>query len=206
MKNLIKAAIVAAAILCSASVASAQSLKDIFNSTTVRDVVTQVTGVDLNQFIPTDIHGNWTFNGLATRMDGDDALKTAASAAAAPVLNQKLNKGLEKVGLKKGAMDMTFNADSTFTFALKGKTFPGTYSLNGNNITLKFGQQLQLFKIKGTIIKGTDKLDILFPADKALEMVKKLTSNTKNAALQGVGTAVQQYDGMRLGMGLAPKQ
>lgn len=206
MKNFIKAVICAAAILFCAQSASAQTLKDIFNSTTVRDVVTQVTGVDINQFIPTDIHGNWTYNGLAIRLDGDDALKTAASAAAAPALNKKLSSALEKIGLKAGAMDMTFNTDSTFTFSCKGKTFPGTYSLNGNNITLKFGKQLQLFKINGSIIKGTDKLDILFPADKALEMVGKLTANTKNATLQSLGAAVKQYDGMRAGMGLAPKQ
>ena len=48
----------------------------------------------------------------------------------------------------------------------------------------------------------SSQLDLLFQADKLLELIGKLTSSSSNSTLKTIGTLVNQYDGMKLGLEL----
>ena len=202
MKRFIKSAILAGVLTLAGTMANAQSLKDILNSSTVKDVVSAVTGVDLNQIVKTDITGTWAYDGFAVKLDSQNLLKSAAASVAASQVSKKANDIFEKIGIKPGAMDFTFNSDNTFAVTFKGKSFKGNYTLEGDALAMNFGKQLQLFKINGTVVVNGSDLQILFPADKLLSLMGKISANSSNATLSTIGTLASQYDGMRMGLDL----
>ena len=57
-----------------------QSLKDLLNKETIKNVVGTV--VEELDVIPANIEGRWSYSGIAVRLTGDDMLTNAASALA----------------------------------------------------------------------------------------------------------------------------
>lgn len=204
MKRIIIAA--AAAVICiSANTAAyAQSLKDILNSSAVRDVITSATGITL----PTDITGTWDYSGTAVKFEGDNVLKNATAALAATELEKKLNTYTEKIGLKEGTFSYTFNADSTFTTSFKGKPFSGKYSLSPDRkrLALNYGKALNLLKMNAIISVNGDQTDIMFKADKLLEFIGKISSSSNNATLKSISAVAGQYNGMDMGFAVKKKK
>lgn len=202
-KNIITAAI---AILCISGnmTISAQSLKDILNSSVVKDAVSSMTGITL----PTDITGTWDYTGTAVKFEGDNVLKNATATLAATEIEKKLNTYTEKIGLKEGAFSYTFNADSTFTTSFKGKPFSGTYSLSpdGKRLTFNYSKTLNLMKMTATIEVTGAQTDIMFKADKLLEFIGKISSSSSNATLKSISSIASQYDGMNIGFAVKRKE
>jgi hypothetical protein len=50
---------------------------------------------------------------------------------------------------------------------------------------------------------SSSKLDLLFEADRLLELLTKLTASTNNTTLKTISNLAGQYDGMKLGLELA---
>ena len=69
-------------------------------------------------------------------------------------------------------------------------------------MTLQFGSALGLKPFNATVSATASELDLLFPADRLLELLGKLTSSSSNSTLKTIGTLVKQYDGMKLGLEL----
>ena len=111
-----------------------QSLKDLLNSSTVKDAVTSVTGG--KKLTVQNLEGTWTYVNPAVQLEGDNALKNVAGSVAAGELEKKLKTYCAKVGIIEGMFNYVFNSDSTFTNALKKKTLKGTYSINQDEKTL----------------------------------------------------------------------
>ena len=205
MRTIFKSIIIVAAVCFASNTASAQKLKDILgkvaNNSTVTDIVEQVTGVNLSKG---DIKGTWNYTGSAVKLESEDLVKTAAAGVAATQVEKKLDEYLSKAGLKSGTFSFTFNEDNTFYTTVKGKNFNGTYTLSedGKTLNLKYGKTLGSTGITATAQINASTFELLFKADKLLDLIGKLTSATSNTTLKTIGTLAGQYDGMKIGLEL----
>lgn len=183
---------------------SAQSLKDLLKKATdneaVKNVVESVTGKTL----PVDVKGTWTYSGTAVKLESDDLLKSTAATLAASQVEDKLDEYVSKIGIKAGTFSFTFNEDNTFVATVLGKSFNGTYTLSEDykTMSLQFGKTIGLKPFTASVSATSTQLNLLFQADKLLELLGKLTSTSSNATLKTIGTLVNQYDGMQLGLEL----
>lgn len=184
--------------------ASAQSLKDLLKKATdneaVKNVVESVTGKTL----PVDVKGTWTYSGTAVKLESDDLLKSTAATLAASQVEDKLDEYVSKIGIKAGTFSFTFNEDNTFAATVLGKSFNGTYTLSEDykTMSLQFGKTIGLKPFTASVSATSTQLNLLFQTDKLLELLGKLTSTSSNATLKTIGTLVNQYDGMQLGLEL----
>ena len=194
----------AGALCLAGQTASAQSLGDILKKVTgnetVKNVVETVTGTTL----PVDVKGTWTYSGTAVKFESEDLLKSTAASLAASQVEDKLDSYVAKVGIKAGTFSFTFNEDKTFSATVKGKSFNGTYTVSEDykTMSLQFGKTIGLKPFTATISATSGQLDLLFQADKLLELLGKLTSTSSNSTLKTIGSLVNQYDGMMLGLEL----
>ena len=194
----------AAAVCLAGQTASAQTLKDLLkkatNNETVKNVVESVTGTTL----PVDVKGTWTYSGTAVKFESEDLLKSTAASLAAGQVEDKLDEYVQKVGIKAGTFSFTFNEDKTFVVTVKGKNFNGTYTVSEDykTMTLQFGKTFATKPFTAAISATSAQLDLLFQADKLLELLEKLTASSNNATLKTVSTIAGQYDGMQLGLEL----
>ena len=205
MKLIFKTLIIGAAICFAGQTASAQTLSDILgkvkDNSTISDIVEKVTGIDISKG---DIKGTWNYTGSAVKLESEDLVKSAAAGVAATQVEKKLDDYLAKIGLKGGTFSFTFNEDNTFTTTVKGKSFNGTYTFSEENdsINLKYGKNLGSTGITATAQLNGSTLELLFKADKLLDLIGKLTSATSNSTLKTIGTLAGQYDGMKIGLEL----
>ena len=205
MKTVFKSIIIASILCFAGNFASAQTLTDILgkaaNNSTVSDIVEKVTGVTLSKG---DIKGTWNYTGSAVKLESEDIMKTAAAGVAATQVEKKLDEYLAKAGLKTGTFSFTFNEDNTFATTVKGKSFNGTYTLSedGTTLNLKYGKTLNSTGITATAQINASTFELLFKADKLLDLIGKLTASTNNSTLKTIGTLAGQYDGMKIGLEL----
>lgn len=204
MKRTISIILMAGAFCLAGQTMAAQSLTDLLkkvtDNETVKNVVETVTGTTL----PVDVKGTWTYSGTAVKFESDDILKSTAASLAASQVEEKLDSYVAKVGIKAGTFSFTFNEDNTFTAKVKGKSFKGTYTLSEDykTLSLQFGKTIGLKPFTAAISATSSQLDLLFQADKLLELLGKLTSTSSNSTLKTIGSLVNQYDGMKLGLEL----
>lgn len=196
---------VAISILLSVSgQAYGQSLKDLLNSSAVKDAVTSVTGG--KKLTVENLAGTWTYTNLAVQLEGDNALKNVAGSVAAGELEKKLKTYCAKVGIVEGMFNYVFNNDSTFTNALKKKTLKGTFSINPDEkiVELKYalGGKLKVTTLTAHVVISGDELSLLFNADKLLDFLSKISSISDNTTLKMVNKLASEYDGMMLGFEL----
>lgn len=203
MRHLLRSVFITAVFCMAMHNSAAQSLKDILNgvtsNSTVTDLIESVTGMSIT---PKDIKGTWNYSGSAVKFESADMVKSAAATVAAAQVEKKIDEYVAKVGLKSGTFSFTFNEDQTFTTTVKGKKFNGKYTLSedGKTLTLKYGKTLDSHAINANVNIGTGSIELLFKADKILELIGKLTATTSNATLKTIGSLAGQYDGMKVGM------
>ncbi len=197
----------AIALVAACGVANAQTtLKDILSSTAVQEVVSSVTGVNVSQYITSDITGTWSYEGMASELSSgsDDSLTSAltstVSSSALSSVNKKLDSALSKIGITEGCMTYTFASDSTFTHAVNKISLSGTYSLNGTRLTMKYGKTLSYASVSGDIDLEGDTLKILFDADEFIDLLGKITSSSSK--LSSVSSAISKIDGLAIGVSL----
>ena len=204
MKRIITTILIAGALCLAGHTASAQSLTDLLKKVTDNDVVKNVVENVTGTTLPVDVKGTWAYSGTAVKLESDDILKSTAASLAASQIEDKLDQYVAKVGIKAGTFSFTFKEDNSFTATVLGKSFNGTYTLSEDykTISLLFGKTIGLKPFTASVSATSSQLDLLFQADKLLELLGKLTSSSSNSTLKTVGTLVNQYDGMKLGLEL----
>lgn len=204
MKKILSMILMAGSLCLAGQTASAQSLKDLLKKATdneaVKNVVESVTG----KTIPFDVKGTWTYSGTAVKFESDDLIKSTAATVAASQVEDKLDEYVSKIGVKAGTFSFTFNEDNSFVATVLGRNFNGTYTLSEDykTLSLQFGKAIGLKPFTASVSATSTQLNLLFQADKLLELIGKLTSTSSNATLKTIGTLVNQYDGMQLGLEL----
>ena len=184
--------------------ASAQAINDVFKRITSSEVTKTIVEKATGTTLPVDVKGTWTYSGTAVKFESDDLLKSTAASLAASQVEEKLDQYVAKVGIKPGTFSFTFKEDNTFTATVKGKPFNGTYTLSEDykTLSLQFGKTIGLKPFNAAVSATSGQLDLLFQADKLLELLGKLTASSSNSTLKAIGGIVNQYDGMKLGLEL----
>ncbi len=184
-----------------------QSLKDLFNKETIRDIAGSV--VEQLDVLPKNIEGTWEYAGTAVKFTGDNILTTAASQIASGQIETRLDEYLQIVGIREGAFSYTFNADSTFTTSFNKMDFPGryTFSEEANTIELDYGknEKLRGITLKTQVSVSLTSMELLFNADKLLDFINKISSSAGNSKLSMLNALTSQYDGLKIGFELTRK-
>ena len=172
-----------------------QSLKDILNSSAIKNAVTSVTGGKAVTLNP------------ALQLEGDNALKNVAGSLAATEAEKKMKEYCAKVGIVEGVFNYVFNSDSTFTSALKRGSLKGTYSVSPEDktVTLRYtvgNKKLTVSTLTAHVVLSGNELTLLFNADKLLKFLSTVSSISSNTTLKAINKLASEYDGMMLGFDL----
>lgn len=192
------------ALLFAATALRAQSLKDLLNSSAVKEAVSALTG---NRLSADALPGTWNYNAPACRFESDDLLKKAGGSVVSSQIEDKLADYYAKAGIRSGSFRFVFAADSTVSIASGSRTLSGTYSLDEEAQTLALSitaarTGLRLATFNTHVSLSGERLSILFDADKILKLVTLLANASGSSTLQALGSLSGQYDGMQLGFEL----
>lgn len=204
MKKIFTILLTAGAACLISETASAQSLKDLFSKDNIKDVVENVTGLDLSKDEAV-ITGTWQFSGTAVELESKDILKKAAAKLAVETIEKKLDETIAKIGITPGLFAFTFNEDKSFIVGFKKKEIKGTYTLSDDKkkLTLTFGRFSKLGTMEVVTDLGSKELDLMFKADNLLELLGKITSEGNSDSMKTLSTLVGAYEGINLGLELS---
>lgn len=204
MKKIFTILLTAGAACLISETASAQSLKDLFSKDNIKDVVENVTGLDLSKDEAV-ITGTWQFSGTAVELESKDILKKAAAKLAVETIEKKLDETVAKIGITPGLFAFTFNEDKSFIVGFKKKEIKGTYTLSDDKkkLTLTFGRFTKLGTMEVITDLGSKELDLMFKADNLLDLLGKITSEGNSDSMKTLSTLVGAYEGINLGLELS---
>lgn len=178
---------------------NAQDLNSIFNGIT--KTVTNKLGLEKKD---ASIVGTWKYVEPDCKLESDNVLAQLGSGIAESQVKGEMTKVLSKMGFKDGTT-YVFNADSTYTSTVAGKTTKGTYTYNPQTKELVLVTNLGIrFKSHVSDGVGEKNMSMLFKADKlmslaqsATNLMSKLSKSTKTSI---ANTVLQQYKGLQLGV------
>ena len=173
------------------------------------------------------INGAWNYNGASCVLESNEALANIGGSIAAGKIEEKLDGYLAMVGVAPGSCTFAFNEDNTCALAVNGREISGTYQLNAETKTVDFVFYNYL-SMTAHVSYNLSELNLVFDADKLLELFKKVTSvvssNSGNissllgsaaqqstaattaaastATLSTISALLDSYTGMMLGMKL----
>ncbi|MBQ0049844.1 MAG: DUF4923 family protein [Bacteroidales bacterium] len=138
------------------------------------------------------ITGTWTYQKPQVTFESNSILANIGGQVAGNKLSSTLGTQLEKIGLKAGVSTFTFDGNGKVTVSVSGRQTTGTYTLSGNNLTLKGA--LGLASLNCTVSINGNQLYMLFDANAIFGAINKLgaTSSTLSSLLSN-------YNGMKLG-------
>lgn len=187
-------------------------------------IISNVLGSLIGNSVPFSkalIEGTWNYEGAACVLESEDALSDIGGTVATAKIEEKLDEYLAKAGVKSGACTFTFMENDSCCLAVNGREILGKYDLNTEEKTIDFSFLRDKLKMKSYLSYNVTDINIVFEADKLLNLIKNVTSSvsgktsalsslsssstklgTASAALNSVSALLQNYDGMRLGMKL----
>lgn len=145
----------------------------------------------------TEIPGTWQYIDVAVEFESDDALTQAGGSVAAETVEKKIAPMLTKVGINPGAFSFTFAEDGTATTTLGKKTITGTWAYDKELEVVTLGLKEKEYKVRMTV--SGENINILFEADKLLELIKTLSSKSSNTTVAAIATVTKAYNGMNIG-------
>ncbi len=147
-----------------------------------------------------NIVGTWTYEEPAVVFESDNVLKNLGGKVASATIEKKLQSEFSKVGLKKGAMQMTFDKDGNFTQTMGSKKLSGTYTISGKSVKLNYGGTMQ--QLLGTTQLDGNDLLIVMDASKLLKYAGAIGKLTGNSTISTLSSLLGSYDGMEIGLKL----
>lgn len=178
---------------------SAQDWKSILGG-----VVNKVEETVTNVSEGVSMVGTWKYSAPDCKFESDDLLSKAGGELAAKKVEEQMSNFLSKIGFNENTV-YVFNADSTYTSTVAGRSVSGTYSYNKETkeVTLKTKIGLKLTAQVSTSILNGNSMSLLFKADKLMSLVQTVTGavagKSSNATLSTINTVLSQYDGLLLG-------
>ncbi|MBP5567468.1 MAG: DUF4923 family protein [Bacteroidales bacterium] len=169
-------------------------------------------GTVISQAVTVSLPGTWTYNGIASAIETENALTTLAASTYKEKLETKLDGYLQKIGIVPGVATITYNADNTFTIASATKTIASgtyTYDTQTKNIVMKLGKVYSYMTMEGTVTATTNGAQVLFDANKFLAFAKKaikvVGAGKDNSTLNTVANLAEQVTGLKLGFDMVKK-
>ncbi len=148
--------------------------------------------------------GTWKYTAPDCKFESDDLLSKAGGEVAAKKVEEQMSNYLSKLGFNENTV-YVFNADSTYTSTVAGRTVNGTYSYNKDTkeVTLKTKIGLNMTAQVSTSVLNGGKMSLLFKADKLMSLAQTVTGavagKSSNATVSTLNTVLSQYDGLLLG-------
>ncbi len=150
------------------------------------------------------IVGTWKYTAPDCKFQSDDLLSKAGGEVAAKKVEEQMSNYLSKLGFNENTV-YVFNADSTYTSTVAGRTVNGTYSYNKDikEVTLKTKIGLKMTAQVSTSLLNGGTMSLLFKADKLMSLAQTVTGavagKSSNATISTLNTVLSQYDGLLLG-------
>lgn len=146
------------------------------------------------------IVGTWVYTGPAVEFQSDNFLAQAGGAVAGQQVASKIQPYFEKLGIKAGAVTMTFNSDNTCTYTANGKTYNGTYKYDQSANSLQIVGATSAINFPACNVSvGANNLNITFKTSALLSAVQGVGSKSNNSTLSTISTLAQQFSGMQTG-------
>ena len=176
-------------------------------TSTIGNILEGLAGVVYSA--PVSLNGTYTYNGIAVSATSSEGgvLANLAGTAVTSGIEAKADEYLAKVGIKPGALKFTFNSeDNTFNMNIGSFSVPGTYKVGDGEktVTLTFSKTLSFLCMTGTLESTPTGAKMLFTVDKAMALLKKLTSKLGESAGQigAIAKLADGYDNYRIGFKL----
>ena len=175
-------------------------------ASTAESVLGALLGNVISQVVPVSLPGTWTYNGVASAIETENALTTLAASTYKEKLETKLDGYLQRIGIVPGVATITFNTDNTFTIASSTKTIASgtyTYDTQTKEIVMKLGKVYSYMTMEGTVTATTNGAQVLFDANKFLAFAKKaikvVGAAKDNSTLNTIANLAEQVTGLKLG-------
>ena len=144
--------------------------------------------------------GEWTYTEPAVVFMSENLLKKAGGKLASSAIEKTIETQLNRVGITKGAMKMTFTRNGRFTQTIGGRRLRGTFTIKGKEVVLKYAGEIKQL-VGTTQVDGNDLL-IVMDASKMLTYLKAIGSISGNASLKTATSLLGSMDGMLCGLRL----
>lgn len=210
MKKIFTKAVLLMALACSANTAHAQ-LSDILGNVASKvqsssngssNVLSALGNIITSKLIPTSsqIVGTWAYQEPAVMFTSSNALKNTASSVVTKQIENKLQTYLNKAGIKKGNMSITFESDKTFYVSKGGKKVAtGTYTMSNSEVSLTFKGRKTPCKMTPQLDNGT--LVVVTDLTKLKTFLEGIGSNVSQ--LSTLTSLMKSMDGMKVGIRLS---
>lgn len=181
-------------LTAAASMAPAQNILDALKGL-ASDAVDKATGGKLTEYA---LVGEWQYARPGVRIGGEGVSGALGGAVLQSKLEQKLETVLQKAGIKPGACLFVFDRQNNVEVRVGRKSKKGTYEYapDSHRIVLKFGSSA-LTEFTGQVYLDGTNLQLLFPADKLVSLLKTVGSALPSG---GATTLLQNFDKMSVGL------
>ena len=207
-RNFIKLALICLTTFSTQSAGAQTDLGNILNNVlggnnSTSDVVSGLTSIfsSSKQATEKTIIGTWVYEEPAIVLQSDNVLTSAAAKLAAKKAETKLQEQLNKIGIKKGALTLTFNSDGTFSETFGSKSVSGTWSIKNSKLIMKHTVRTTTLT---TQVSGKE-LMFVTDASKLLKLFQTLGSNSNNSSISTVTSLMKKVKGMQCGITLVKK-
>ncbi|MCQ2077215.1 MAG: DUF4923 family protein [Bacteroidaceae bacterium] len=147
------------------------------------------------------IVGTWVYTSPTIEFESSNFLAQAGGAIAGQQVASKMNPYFEKLGLKAGAVSITFNQNGTCVYATAKQQYNGNYTYDANTHTLQIVGATTAIKFpKCNASIGLNNLNLTFKTTELLNVIQSLGSKTNNNALSTISTLAGQFNGMQAGL------
>ena len=172
------------------------------NGGTTDDLLSGITSIFSDKKVATidDLVGEWSYTEPAVVFMSENLLKKAGGKLASSAIEKTIETQLNKVGITKGAMKMTFTRNGRFTQTIAGRRLRGTFTIKGKEVVLKYAGEIKQL-VGTTQVDGNDLL-IVMDASKMLTYLKAIGSISGNASLKTATSLLGSMDGMLCGLRL----
>ena len=195
-RNFIKLALICLTTFSTQSAGAQTDLGNILNNVlggnnSTSDVVSGLTSIfsSSKQATEKTIIGTWVYEEPAIVLQSDNVLTSAAAKLAAKKAETKLQEQLNKIGIKKGALTLTFNSDGTFSETFGSKSVSGTWSIKNSKLIMKHTVRSTTLT---TQVSGKE-LMFVTDASKLLKLFQTLGSNSTNSSVSGRGISTDGF-------------
>ncbi len=172
------------------------------NGGTTDDLLSGITSIFSDKKVATidELVGEWAYTEPAVVFMSENLLKKAGGKLASSAIEKTIETQLNKVGITKGAMKMTFTRNGRFTQTIAGRRLRGTFTIKGKEVVLKYAGEIKQL-VGTTQVDGNDLL-IVMDASKMLTYLKAIGSISGNASLKTATSLLGSMDGMLCGLRL----
>ena len=178
-------------------------LNNVLGSSTTNGVISGLTSIFSSdkQATKNNLVGTWVYEEPAIVLTSDNVLTNAAAKVAAKTAEKKLQEQMDKVGIKKGTLSMTFKSNGTFTETFGKKTYSGKWAVE--NQKLKLTHTVRTITLT-TQVDGNN-LMFVTDANKLLSLMQTLGSKSTNSTVSTVTSLMKKVKGMQCGITLVKK-